>query len=108
MLQYVFEKGQKGDLKSCIDTIDEFCSSHWMMNLGPDKSNNLKDVLGKSKPKNILELGGYCGYSSLVFSHITNAQIYSVEISLKYANVARQIQEFAGVKDRNLIMVGTV
>ena len=52
-----------------------------MMNLGPEKTIILKDVLEKSQPKKILEIGGYCGYSSLVFSHITNAKIYTVEVS---------------------------
>jgi catechol O-methyltransferase len=41
-----------------------------MMNLGPEKGEILKSVFEKYKPKRILELGGYCGYSSLVFSYL--------------------------------------
>jgi catechol O-methyltransferase len=79
-----------------------------MMNLGPEKGIILKQVFDKTQPKTILELGGYCGYSSLVFSHLTKATIHTIEISKQYAEIARKIQEFAGVADRNVISVGTV
>jgi catechol O-methyltransferase len=69
-----------------------------MMNLGPEKASIVKHVLGNSENLKILELGGYCGYSSLVFSSLPNAQIHTIEISEKYANIARQIQTFAGVR----------
>ncbi len=56
-----------------------------MMNLGPEKALILKDVLQKHQPKTILELGGYCGYSSLTFSYLTNAHIFTVQIFPKFA-----------------------
>jgi catechol O-methyltransferase len=49
-----------------------------MMNLGPEKTLILKDLFTKYKPKQILELGGYCGYSSLVFAYLTQAKIHTV------------------------------
>ena len=39
------------------------------MNLGDEKGNIVrKNVLEKYKPKKILEVGGYCGYSSIYFA----------------------------------------
>lgn len=55
-----------------------------------------------------MELGGYCGYSSLVFSNISKGQIHTIEIAEKFSNIARQIQEYAGIKERNHISIGTV
>jgi catechol O-methyltransferase len=108
MLNYVKTHAQKGNLKSCIDVIDEFCAAHWMMNLGPEKAHILSEVFKKHQPKKVLEIGGYCGYSSLVFTYLTQGQIHTIEIAEKFANIARQVHEFAGVKDQNQISIGTV
>lgn len=81
MLDYVKTHAEKGNLKSCIDVIDEFCAKHWMMNLGPEKGHILAEVFKKYQPKKILEIGGYCGYSSLVFTYLTQGQIHTIEIA---------------------------
>jgi hypothetical protein len=54
MLEHVRNHAQKGNLKSCIDAIDEFCAAHWMMNLGPEKGHILSDVFKKHQPKKVL------------------------------------------------------
>lgn len=41
-----------------------------MMNLGPEKSKILKSYIGFKEIKNVIELGGYCGYSALVFAQM--------------------------------------
>ena len=48
--------------------IDEFVSNgHRMMNLGQQKGAIVDKVLEKVKPKLLLELGTYCGYSATRF-----------------------------------------
>ena len=44
MLKYLKIHADKGNVKSCIDAIDNFCAHHWMMNLGPEKTLILKDL----------------------------------------------------------------
>lgn len=50
----------------------------------------LKTLLCVKKPKNVLEIGTAIGYSSLVFSKYTNADITTIEKSEKMANIAQE------------------
>src|SRR5690625_3924318 len=49
----------------------------------------LKTLLSVKKPRNILEIGTAIGYSSLVFSKYTNADITTIEKSEKMATIAK-------------------
>lgn len=49
----------------------------------------LKTLLSAKKPKNILEIGTAIGYSSLVFSKYTKANITTIEKSEKMASIAK-------------------
>lgn len=67
LLKYVTEKAEKGNLSDVIAKIDEFCwNTHWMMNLGDKKAHFYTSVIQKNGVKRVLELGTYCGYSTLV------------------------------------------
>jgi hypothetical protein len=43
-----------------------------------------------------------------VFTYLTQGEIHTIEIAEKYADIARKVQEFAGVQDKNHISIGTV
>jgi len=122
--------------------IDSYClHRHWMMIIGPEKSNLLRtfivDCLQKKKedrdnnntgrredydnaPVNIVELGTYCGYSSIfiaktILEYYCNDddqsttttvteimdtlrfQIYSVEVVEQYSLVAKEMIRLAGI-----------
>lgn len=81
-----------------------------MMNLGPEKGVIVLNALKIIHPKVLVELGGYCGYSALTFAHNTPADtaIYTVEISSKFASIARKILDHAGVGSKVTILVGDV
>lgn len=57
---------------SILSLCDEFCMRrHWMMHVGPEKANILKDafkMLPRSSSVYVLELGSYCGYSSALIA----------------------------------------
>lgn len=56
-----------------------------MMNLGPEKATIIKSYCSFKDIKNVLEIGGYCGYSALTFAKlIPAATIHTIEISPKY------------------------
>ena len=68
----------------------------------------MEAVLKKKDPKILVEIGGYVGYSALVFAHYSNAVVHSIEINSDYAEVARAIHKHAGLAERIHIHVGTV
>ena len=96
------------DPLAIIDGINSFCRSNWMMNLGDEKGEILKIFLKKYDPATILEIGGYCGFSSLLFAYYSNSTIHSIEPNEEFASVARRIHEHAGMAKRIVIHVGTV
>lgn len=49
----------------------------------------LKTLISISKPKNILEIGTAIGYSSLLFSKYSNANITTIEKSKKISEIAK-------------------
>lgn len=49
-----------------------------MMNLGEEKGEIVKLFLKKYSPNNILELGGYCGFSALLMAFNSNAIVHTI------------------------------
>ena len=98
---YVQAHARQGDPQDVLDTIDRFArEERWLMNVGPDKGPLMKE-LAKSLPENarILELGAYCGYSSIMLATIfgPKAQITSVEIDQAAVESSRRNVEVAGL-----------
>ena len=80
------------------------------MNVGDRKGEILDAELKKAMPKVVVELGAYCGYSALRIGRLLapGAHLYSIEINPLNAAIATKIVEFAGLKDKVTIIVGTV
>ena len=78
------------------------------MNIGDEKGAILKDVLKKYQPKSILELGCYCGYSSLMMAHNSRAAVHTIDPNEYYTSVAKKTHEHANLAHRIHIHVGTV
>lgn len=81
-----------------------------MMNLGPEKGVIVKDQFELLKPKTILEVGTYCGYSSIFFSTLTSPEtkIYTLEVNEQTIEVAKKIFEWAGVQNKVIQLKGNV
>src|SRR5207237_8470224 len=60
--------------------------------------------------RRLLELGTYCGYSSLRTARVisSNAHLYSIEFVPANAEIARRILGHAGVAERVTVVVGTL
>ncbi|CAI9565407.1 unnamed protein product [Staurois parvus] len=110
VLQFVVENAVRGDPQSVVDHIDKYCSQkEWAMNVGDQKGLILDNVVKETNPNTLLELGTYCGYSTVRIARLLKpgARFLTVEFNPAYASVAKQIIEFAGLKDKVQILEGS-
>jgi catechol O-methyltransferase len=111
LLRYVLENAKKGDLEDVIRTIDRFAyEKSFLINVGDEKGELLDNAVKRARPKLLLELGTYCGYSALRTVRVMpkDAHLVSIEFNADNASIARRILEHAGVADRVTIVHGTL
>jgi len=108
--RYVVAHARRGDAADVVRVIDEFCyKESFLINVGDEKGEILDAALRRARPKRILELGAYCGYSALRMALVApEARITSVEFNAANAGIARRIWEHAGVSARVTAVVGTL
>ncbi|CAF1055547.1 unnamed protein product [Adineta steineri] len=100
---YVLQNSNRGDIQNIIDTIDKFgWTKQWLMNIGDQKGKILDEAIQTRKPKTVLELGTFLGYSALRMISLLpkDALLISIESNTESAEIARSIFEYAGVTDR--------
>ncbi|CAF1233735.1 unnamed protein product [Didymodactylos carnosus] len=80
-----------------------------MMHVGEVKGEILEKQVKNQRPKTVLELGTYYGYSALrIASHLPKDALFiTVEISKEAAKIAYEILKQAGISDRVHIVVGS-
>ncbi len=107
---YVEANARRGDLDDVLATIDRFATEKSMLvNVGDEKGELLDAAVRRADTKLALELGTYCGYSSMRIARAApSARVYSVEFAAANAEVARRIWAHAGVGDRITCVVGTI
>ena len=101
----------KGDVDAAIRVIDDFGrNTSWLMNIGDEKGALLDHAVLRTRPKRLLELGAFCGYSGLRMSRVMpeGARLYSVEMNPVNASIATRVWEHAGVSDKVEAVVGTL
>ncbi|HEX8759873.1 MAG TPA: O-methyltransferase [Pseudonocardiaceae bacterium] len=106
---YVLANARQGDVDDVIRVIDDFCYNRsFMMNVGDEKGEILDAAVRRARPRRLLELGTYCGYSALRMVRVmpSYARLYSIELSPANADIARRIWDHAGVGDRVTVVVG--
>lgn len=75
------------------------------MNVGPHKGTLITDLIASERPSSILEIGGYVGYSAIMFGSamrntgISGPRYVSLEMNPKFAAVSRALVEVAGLSD---------
>jgi catechol O-methyltransferase len=107
---FVEANARRGDPEGVLATMDRFATEvRFLMNIGPAKGPLIRELFAKL-PANarILELGAFCGYSSILFAHNAgpDARIVSVEKSRSAVEGARANIEFAGLSSRIEIIHG--
>lgn len=110
ILQYVQRCAKHGDALSVISAIDTFCSKvEWAMNIGDKKGEILDAVVLETRPRYVLELGTYCGYSTLRIARLLppGARLITIEMNPHYAQVARELFQHAGLDTQVELLVGS-
>ena len=110
LADYVAERARRGDPADVIRIIDQYCYNESMLiNVGDEKGQILDAAVAEAKPARVLELGTYCGYSSLRMAVAApSAKVVSIEFSAANAEIARRILGHAGIGDRVTVVVGTL
>ncbi|UJR22144.1 hypothetical protein I4U23_025208 [Adineta vaga] len=107
-LNYVLQRSRPGDIHSVINAIDEYgWTREFLMNIGDRKGQILDQAIRSRRPRTVLELGTYLGYSSLrMISQLPrNSMIISIDRNPETARIARAIHKHAGVENRIKIIV---
>ncbi len=108
--QYVARHARPGDPEDVLRTLDRFArDERWLMSVGPDKGPLIKE-LARRLPANarILELGAYCGYSSIMIASAfgPQASITSIEINHDAVTSSRANVKVAGLSDQITFLHG--
>ena len=103
-MAYVAQHAKPGDPRDVLLTLDRFATEvRWLMSVGPSKNRVFREVAAQlpDNPR-VLELGAYCGYSSIVIATTlgNSANVTSVEISSDSVQAARANVAVAGLSDR--------
>ena len=109
-LDYVFSNAEKNNPKSILQTIDNFVleSGQFLMNVGPEKGEILKNHLLKSEPNNVIELGTFIGYSAVLISSTIGekSKLTSIDSDSHSIEIAKELINFAGLDDKVNFMHG--
>lgn len=109
--RYVLAKARRGDLDDAIRTIDAFAyDESYLINVGDEKGAILEAAIARVRPKRLLELGTYCGYSALRTVRVAppDAHLVTIEFNADNAAIAQSIFEHAGIADRVTIVRGAL
>lgn len=101
----------RGHPDKVLAAIDDFSANKKMlMHIGPDKGGKIASVITERKPDTMIELGGYVGYSAIMFGDAVRRaggrKYLSLELSPHYAALANRLVELAGLQDVVEIIVG--
>ena len=108
---YVAANATPGDATSVLRAMDDYAGNvRFLMNVGPDKGPLVRELVAKLPPTaRILELGAFCGYSSIMLATAlgSSGKIVSVEKNEASVEGARANIEFAGLADRVEVIHGS-
>jgi catechol O-methyltransferase len=108
---HVVANAREGDLDDVIRAIDDFgYHQSFLINVGDEKGEILDRAIRNARPRLLLELGTYCGYSALRTARVmpAEAHLFSIEFVAANAEIARRILDHAGVGDRVSVVVGSL
>ncbi|CAI5760231.1 unnamed protein product [Candida verbasci] len=82
----------------------------WFMNIGPKKGEIITKEIRSKKPKILIELGGYIGYSAVLLANEIiddlDAKFYSFELNPEFAKISTEVIKLAGLSRKVEIIVG--
>ncbi|KAF3769459.1 S-adenosyl-L-methionine-dependent methyltransferase [Cryphonectria parasitica EP155] len=102
----------RGNPQKVIDAIDEYGKTKkYLMNVGEFKSGIVTELIKEVRPQVMVELGGYVGYSAIVFGaafrEAGGKKYYSLEYSPEFGAVISSLVDLAGLHDVVQVEIGT-
>ncbi|KAF1360302.1 catechol O-methyltransferase [Lizonia empirigonia] len=102
----------RGSPENVLAAIDEYGrTKKYLMNVGEDKGRIVTDLIAEVKPDTMVELGGYVGYSCVLFgSAVRKAggkRYFSLERDPAFAAVTMSLVDLAGLSDIVKVIVGS-
>ena len=116
LLHFVYGKLTNEDLRGSpekvLEAIDEFArTKKYLMNIGEDKGQIVTDLIAKVKPQVMVELGGYIGYSCVLFGNAVRKaggqRYFSLERNPEFAAIIASLVDLAGLGDIVKVVVGS-
>ncbi|MCJ1425431.1 hypothetical protein MMC29_003330 [Sticta canariensis] len=101
----------RGSPTRLLEAIDEFArTKKYLMNVGDDKGKIVVALIEEVKPQVMVELGGYIGYSALLFGDAARKaggrMFYSLERNAEFAAVIMSLLNLAGLDGFVKVIVG--
>ncbi|KAH6885269.1 catechol O-methyltransferase [Thelonectria olida] len=115
LLHYVYNRPDvdelRGSPEKILAVIDDYArTKKYLMNVGEDKGKIVTDLIEEVKPSTMVELGGYVGYSTLLFGSsvrkVGGARYWSLERNPEFAAVITSLIDLAGLSDIVKVVVG--
>ena len=105
----------RGNPTKILEAIDDFSyQQDFLISVGPQKARILKDLIDAKSPKVLVELGGYLGYSAILFADAlrnklppgTPFRVWSIEADPLFASIAMNLIDLAGLSDVVKVVTG--
>ncbi|KXL42588.1 hypothetical protein M433DRAFT_145309 [Acidomyces richmondensis BFW] len=115
LLHYVYARPDineiRGNPAKVLQAIDDFGRTEkYLMNVGEYKGKIVTDLISEVKPQTMIELGGYIGYSCILFGEAVRKaggqRYYSLERNPEFGAVMGSLVNLAGLSDIVRVEIG--
>eukprot|EP00668_Euglena_longa_P014184 GGOE01018161.1.p1 GENE.GGOE01018161.1~~GGOE01018161.1.p1 ORF type:complete len:265 (+),score=47.23 GGOE01018161.1:48-797(+) len=102
LYQVIMDLDANASPQSILEAMDAFTNKDWMMTLGAAKGSILQKAVKEQQPQLALELGSYCGYSTVAIASCLppTGHLISVDVDARYLHVTQDILRKAGLQHR--------
>ena len=116
LLHFVYNHPNVANLRGCprkvLQAIDEYGRTQkYLMNVGDEKGRIVSNLILDVKPQVMVELGGYVGYSAILFGDCVRRaggqRYFSLERNPEFAAVIMALADLAGLSDTVKVVVGS-
>ena len=102
----------RGSPQKVLEAINEYGrTKKYLMNVGDDKGKIVSELILDAKPQVMVELGGYVGYSAILFGDCFRRsggqRLFSLERNPEFAAVIMSLVDLAGLSDIVKVLVGS-
>lgn len=103
-LQAVLCGAPQGDVDACMAAVEQFAESRslWLKITAWEKAVVVHEVARLARPKLVLEIGAYVGYSAMNIARAVRpygGRVVSLEVDPMHVTIVRNMVEYAGLTD---------